>query len=273
MTHNDKIRYKLAFDRRPLLTLFADKHAVRQYVADRVGPEILNEVYQVVEDPGELDLASLPDRFVVKPTHGSAAVIIVHDEADPDAEIPVPRPDGTWTRAIVSVRKDRLDRRRFDALCRDWLARTYQPHEWAYRNVPPRLLVEQFLESPDGGLPRDYKLRVFHGKVAWLQAHVDKSSDHRMSLHWPDWTPIPAQGRYPRPDVIPEPPGCLAEMIRISEALGAETDMVRVDLYEVGDRVVFGELTNYPTGGTAAFQPEEYNEILGRGWNPPATYE
>jgi hypothetical protein len=72
--------------------------------------------------------------------------------------------------------------------------------------------------------------------------------------------------------VIPDPPANLPEMIRIAEALGQETDMVRVDLYEMGGRVVFGELTNYPAGGTAPFTPEEFNRILGEGWEPPREY-
>lgn len=57
-----------------------------------------------------------------------------------------------------------------------------------------------------------------------------------------------------------------------AEELGAETDQVRVDLYEVCGKVVFGELTNYPNGGTVVFEPNEYNVILGEGWEPPREY-
>ena len=39
-------------------------------------------------------------------------------------------------------------------------------------------------------------------------------------------------------------------MIEIAERLGEGVDFVRVDLYDVDGRVVFGELTNYPAGGT-----------------------
>ena len=39
---------------------------------------------------------------------------------------------------------------------------------------------------------------------------------------------------------------------------------LRVDLYNEGGRVYFGELTFYPSSGTAPFHPEEWDEIAGK---------
>jgi hypothetical protein len=61
-------------------------------------------------------------------------------------------------------------------------------------------------------------------------------------------------------------------MIEVAEALGAETDMVRVDLYDLDGRVVFGELTSYPLGGRLRFDPPEFDRILGQWWDPPRRY-
>ncbi|MBN9099980.1 MAG: hypothetical protein J0I49_17980 [Pseudonocardia sp.] len=41
----------------------------------------------------------------------------------------------------------------------------------------------------------------------------------------------------------------MPEMIQVAERLGAGTDFVRVDLYDIDGRVVFGELTSFPAGG------------------------
>jgi TupA-like ATPgrasp len=43
-------------------------------------------------------------------------------------------------------------------------------------------------------------------------------------------------------------------------------DLVRVDLYDLGDRVVFGELTNYPTSGRERFSPSQWDTTFGSYW-------
>ena len=269
---NDKIRYKMAMDRRTLITTFADKWAVREYVAAQVGPDILNTVYMTTQDPREIDFRALPDRFVVKPTHGSGAVIILDRAADPASALPAVKGRQGWIRTISRVHPDHVDRDTFDQLCLHWLENEYQPWEWAYRNVPPRLIVEKFIEDGSGRAPADYKFNTYHGKVRWIEYHGGRDTGHNMSLRWPDWSPIPTKPKYPEPEVPPPPPDHLAEMIRISETLGAETDMVRVDLYEVDGQILFGELTNYCGGGTHCFDPPEYERILAETWTPPRIY-
>jgi hypothetical protein len=61
-------------------------------------------------------------------------------------------------------------------------------------------------------------------------------------------------------------------MIHIAEALGQETDFVRVDLYDIADRIVFGELTSYPGGGGVTYSPESFDADLGRYWSVPRKY-
>ena len=56
----------------------------------------------------------------------------------------------------------------------------------------------------------------------------------------PDWRHVPLSGGPPW--AVPEPPKPfrLAEMIEVAEKLRIGTDFVRVDLYDVDGRVVFG---------------------------------
>jgi hypothetical protein len=44
---------------------------------------------------------------------------------------------------------------------------------------------------------------------------------------------------------------------------------VRVDLYAIGERIVVGELTHYPTGGNKSFDPPEWDAKLGALWPEP----
>jgi len=55
-------------------------------------------------------------------------------------------------------------------------------------------------------------------------------------------------------------------MLKTAETLGADLDFVRVDLYDVGNRIYFGEMTSTPGGGFARFDPQAMDEHLGRLW-------
>ena len=52
-------------------------------------------------------------------------------------------------------------------------------------------------------------------------------------------------------------------MILIARKLSEDFAFVRVDFYEVGDQIYFGELTFTPYGGIANFIPSEYDETFG----------
>ena len=43
-TYSEKLRYRMATDRRKILTMFADKVAVREYVSEKVGDQVLTQL-------------------------------------------------------------------------------------------------------------------------------------------------------------------------------------------------------------------------------------
>jgi len=56
------------------------------------------------------------------------------------------------------------------------------------------------------------------------------------------------------------------KMIEIAKKLSKGTDFIRVDLYNVNGRVIFGELTNYPEAGTGRFYPPSWDKKFGSCW-------
>jgi hypothetical protein len=132
-TFNEKILRRKVFDRRAIFTTFADKYAVREYVAARVGPQILPKIYYVTTDPASIPFNNLPQRFVVKPTHGSG-----------------------WVRVVLD--KDALDRQELIRTCNQWLGRSYYEflREHEYKNIPRRIMVEEFIDDGSGCVPKDY---------------------------------------------------------------------------------------------------------------------
>lgn len=271
VTLNEKIRYRMAVDRRGILTLLADKFAVRDYVSSCVGPEILTSVFAIMSDPRDIPWDALPSRYVIKATHGSGATIVVDDREPLTSTLPLPDPSHPWG-VLARVHPSRVERLEVEDLANSWLASNYWRFhgvtEWAYRDVPPRLVVEELLDDGRGNIPPDYKFWCFNGRVSFIQVDLDRMHDHRRSLHLPDWRLIDGQIHYPLPEVAPERPARLRELIEVAEALAAGLDFVRVDLYSLIDRVVFGELTNYPGIGREIMTPEAIFTQFAEGWDP-----
>lgn len=270
-TFRQKVRYKLLRDHRQLVVTFADKAAVRDHVAATIGEGYLPEVYAVLDDAAGLATLELPDAYVVKPTHGSGAAVVVSASAPADARLP--EDDGSWT--YSHVRADAADRSRLVTLGAGWQRQLYGQgpnREWVYGMVPRRVIVEELLEAPGGGIPDDVKLFVFHGRCHWIQVDSGRFGRRTQDFFTPDWRHLPLSGGPPWADPEPSAPERLQEMVQLAERLGDGTDFVRVDLYDLGDRIVFGELTSFPAGGDSPFHPESFNARFGRVWTVPRRY-
>ena len=55
----------------------------------------------------------------------------------------------------------------------------------------------------------------------------------------------------------------LSKMIELSRILSKNTYQLRVDFYEVNEKIYCGELTFFDGGGFYGFIPKKYNRILG----------
>jgi hypothetical protein len=270
-TFRDKVRYKMLRDRRSLVVTFADKAAVRGYVAHVVGDRYLPKVYAILDNPEALRALALPAAYVVKPTHGSGAAIVVSDRASPEARLP--SEPGSWV--YSHVRPSVANHADLIRITAGWMAQLYGQgpnREWVYGQIPRRVIVEELLTGDDGDIPDDYKFFVFHGVCRFVQVDGGRFGSRTQDFFTADWTHLALQGSAPCADVEPCRPGRLPEMIELAEKLGAETDFVRVDLYDVGGRVVFGELTSFPAGGDSPFDPETFNLEFGRPWTVPRRY-
>jgi hypothetical protein len=242
-TMNEKVVWRMLFDRRPILRTFVDKLAVRDFVATCLGSDaLLPRLHAVLERAEALDGLDLPERFVAKPSHGSHWVWI-QDGSKP------------------------LDRAALQEAARGWLATDYhaEHREWACKGVPRRLLIEEYL-GQDGQVPKDYKIACFNGRATYVQVLSGHFRDLRESNFDRDWRPIPMRDSAELPDVpIPCPPR-FAQMIEVAERLSKGMDFLRVDLCHLEDGLRFGELTVYPSGAQDRFDPPQWDEIFGRDW-------
>lgn len=270
-TFREKVRYKMLRDHRSLVVTFADKAAVREYVTALVGAQHLPRVYALVDDPAALRYLELPGAYVVKPTHGSGAAIVVSADAPADARLP--EEHRSWS--YRHVRPQHAPRDEIIRIAQGWVEQLYGQgpnREWVYGQIPRRIIVEEMLAGPAGAVPDDYKFFVFHGRCAFVQVDSGRFGVRTQDFFRPDWQHLPLRGGAPWADPRPTEPARLAEMIGLAESLGVGTDFVRVDLYDVDGRIVFGELTSFPAGGDSPFDPASFNEEFGRPWTVPRRY-
>jgi hypothetical protein len=246
-TFNEKVCARKLFGDIPFAPMLADKWAVREFVAERVGSTVLNEVYCVVTGVDDLNFEELPRAFVMKATDGAGpnSIMIVDDKDKFGAD---------YIRRSASAILYRH---------RDVLKRFYHyTGEWWYGHIPARLIVERHLQPDTGEVPLDYKFFVFHGKVEYIHVDFDRFGEHTRTIYDRDWNRQRFSYRFPLGRDT-EKPVALKEMIGIAEAIATGYDFLRVDLFCVRGKVVFGEVTLAPRG---RFQPREFDYVLGKLW-------
>ena len=111
----------------------------------------------------------------------------------------------------------------------------------------------------------DYKFFCFDGKPRFLYVSQDMTSEHaKCTFMDMAWNKLPVTRRdYPPMDEIPERPDNFEEMVRVAEMLSEDFPHVRVDLYNIKGRVIFGELTFYNASGYTNFNPDSYDYTIG----------
>ena len=235
-TFNEHVQHRKLFDHDMRMPALADKVAVKQIVADQLGPEWVVPTYW----HGSMlpDNPIWPAPFVVKARHGcNQSAFIFGDSADWSA---IRRKASRWMKSDYGL----------------WL------DEWLYPHIPRGILVEPFVgTAPD--LPIDYKVFVFGGRAEFVQVHLGRNERHRWIVFDLDWRRVSA----PSADADPARPDTLPAMIAAAEQLAKGFDFVRVDLYEVEGCPLFGEMTFYPGSGLDPFNPVSLDLQMGRYWS------
>ena len=243
-TYNEKLQWLKLYDRNPLYTTLVDKHAVKEYVNDRIGEEYIIPTLGVWDRFDDIDFDSLPDQFVLKCTHDSGGLVIVTDK----------------TKLDLNEAKKKLE---------DSLAVNFYKigREWPYKNVPPRIIAEKYMVDNNTGELKDYKFFCFNGVPMYLFVASDRNKvkqEVKFDYFDINFNRLPLrQAVHPNSTYPIEQPRKYEEMVALASELSKGIPHVRVDLYEVNGRVYFGEYTFFHHGGMVPFVPEEYDYIWG----------
>ena len=235
-TYTEKLNWMKVYDHNPLYTKLADKYSVKKYVSDRIGSKYVIPLIGVWNNPEEIDFNALPEKFVLKCTHDSGGVFICKDKEKFDAD------------NVMNTLKRRLQR--------DY---SQSGREWAYRDVPRKIIAEQYVEDLSDN---NYKFFCFNGKckALYVAPFREKFVDYfdRDFNHLDIFTEIHGMSLQ-----TPAKPSCFEQMRDIAETLAAGLRAVRVDLYLSHDKIYFGEFTFFHEGGFMPFQPDHWNYDFG----------
>lgn len=81
-TFQEKIQWLKLYRRKPIFTTMVDKLAVKDYVKNLIGEEHVIPTLGVWNNFDEIDFDELPDKFVLKTTHGggNGGVVVCRDK-------------------------------------------------------------------------------------------------------------------------------------------------------------------------------------------------
>lgn len=249
-TFNEKLNWLKIHDRNPLYTKLVDKDAVKTFVTERIGSEYVIPTIAKWNTPEEVEVSNLPDRFVLKTTHGGGndGVYICKDKGSFDRKSFV----RTFSRAMKQDIYKTL-------------------REWPYKNVKKQIICEPYIEDSVTGELRDYKFFCFDGKVRALFVATErqKKEEPFITFFDHDYNQLPIRQGHPISNTILSKPHCFEEMKNVASLLSKGFPHVRVDLYEVDNKVLFGEMTFYNFSGLVPFEPSEWDLIFGKWLDLP----
>ncbi len=240
---NAKIEWYKVFFRPKILNQLVDKYEVRSFVTEKIGAKYLNDIYGVYDKVEEIPFKDFPNKFVIKATHSSGHNIIVKDKKQLDIA-KVSKKLNKWLKVNQYYRMGQ---------------------EWAYKDVKPRYIVEHFLKESDKNTLVDYKFYCFNGVPKFIDVHIDREDDHKQGCFDLDFNLLPfgKSKTYKSISSDIKKPTNLNEMVEIATKLSENLPFVRVDLYSVNGKTIFGEMTFYPSDARKEFYPNKYNKIIG----------
>ncbi|CAN5800780.1 hypothetical protein BH24DEI2_BH24DEI2_06580 [soil metagenome] len=206
----------------------SNKWNAREFAA-KVGCQV-PDLYWHGRGVANLDFATLPSHYVVRPTlgHSSKGIFVMAD--------------GTNLLDGNAYSENELKK---------------QLAEIATQDPRVTILLEEFVKSEDGEyrLPTDYKLLMFDGRVGAVGAIRRLSRKNVKKRYYTE-----SWGQFSEPIIVPTadkvrddivaPPRCLPDILvdakRLSKAYGT---FVRLDFYATDRGSVFGEFTPTPALG------------------------
>lgn len=222
----------------------ADKNLVKDYVATKIGRKYLIPQYFCTTNLNIQDLEKLPNKFVLKTTNGSGTNYIVQDKKKEDLS------------KVISYM--------------EWLSNLKYGYMWGefhYNKIKPAIIAEKLLLDDKGNIPDDLKCYCFKDKnntrrkVLYIERVI---GDERYRIMFDEnWRPVDYKSSFSKLDIKIKKPKNYKEILQVIDKLSEDFNFVRVDLFLLGNKIYFGELTFFPTAGFMQFENPNIDKLWG----------
>ena len=252
-TYNEKLQWLKLYYKRPEYTDLVDKYAVKQKIAELIGEEYIIPTIAVYDNFEDIDFDAFPNQFVLKCTHDSGGLVICKDKNSFDV-------DFARTKINKSLKNNFYSKSK----------------EWPYKSVPPRIIVEQYMEDESGYELKDYKFFCFDGVPKALFVAADRGIENeetKFNFYDMNFNLLPFTNGHPNSEKPIAKPKSFELMKELAAKLSEGMPHVRIDFYDIYGKVYFGEITFFHWSGLVPFEPEEWDYKFGEWIKLPKRIE
>ncbi len=242
-TYNEKLQWLKLNYRKPKMVSLVDKYEVKKYVAEKVGEQYIIPTLGIWDSFSAIDFEKLPHSFVLKATHDQGSVLICRN-------------------------KNKFDYKQANAFLSNRLRRNYYHlyREWPYKEIKPRIIAEKMIVDKRQNDLKDFKFFCFHGEIKLISIHRNRNNkdlDTTRDFYNPDLRHLDITLGYEQSGAEFEKMDNYEEMVKIVKELSHGFPHIRIDLYNTGKRIYFGEMTFYPAAGLKPIKPEQWDYRMG----------
>lgn len=239
---NEKINYLKIYNypNNNMVIKCADKYMVRDYIVEKGLGKYLTKLIGSWDNVDDINFETLPNKFVLKCNHGCGYNIICKNKGD-------------------------LNIKKIKRQLKKWMREDFGnvSGEKHYSKIKPKIICEEYL----GENIKDYKFFCFKGKPEFFYVSQNVNGDfHNMQadFFYCDGSPT----EFFRTDhsgfkKTPSIPKNLKELVKVASILSKDFEFVRVDLFDIDNKIYFSELTFTPCSGFMPISPKKYDYKYG----------
>lgn len=248
-SYNEKLQWLKLFDRKSIYKSMVDKYDAKKYASSIIGNEYIIPTIGVWDEFKDINFDELPNQFVLKCTHDSGGVIICKDKSKFD----------------LNTAKNKIKK----SLRHNYF---WKGREWPYKNIKPRIIAEQYLENNQEQDLKDYKFFVFNGEAKAIYIASDRQKEDvetKFDFFDMDINHLDFTNGHPNADNPLEKPVNFEKMRDLAEKIAIGIPQLRVDFFEVKERIYFGKITFFHMSGLTPFEPQKWDEAFGKWLSLP----
>lgn len=238
-TFTEKIQWLKLHEDYSVYWRMVDKYEAKKIVEKKLGKQYIIPTYTVVTEMNEIDIDSLPMRFVLKCTHDSGSVYVCKNKEK-------------FNYAKIKEKIEGL-------MQIDYF---YYLREKQYKRVSPKIIIEKFIEN-ESNEPMEYKFFCFSGIPKIVMVILNDNGIRKSNFYDMKFKKLDLRIENPNFGQSIKCPKEFEKMKKVAQILSEGFRFIRVDLYYADNQIFFGEYTFQHWGGFSHINPVEWEKRMG----------